>query len=620
MQWCLAINAMTLFVSTPALAAIAPTSPARATVQTKEDLPRFSYGIPKTATDLLISDEASFNAWAAKVANDVNATLAGYDIQDHKTLRDLLEQRLEYEILTNQNSAALATSARIRSLEEKPDEKLVSGLFEDALLKARIEVGRNEGKQFDRAFAARYSAAVSALPWAIVGNRLKEEKASAQVLTRNYALGVIQADVEPVVAQSHSIDARLAGEVLYVREALQLELPQRSAMLAALTREVVDHNVQKPDVWASRDVILTPADKLTPVIVGVWDSGTDLSLFPHQTYTDPHAANANAADAHGLAFDLDGRATSGVLFPLTAEQTAQYPTMLDDMKGFSDLNASVESPESDALKSKLATLTAPEVATYLERLDLFGLYSHGTHVAGIVARGNPAVRLAVARRTFDFRNIPEPPTEEAVHGRAVAYQTTVDWFRAHGVRVVNMSWHFSPDDYEKALELNGMGKDVTERKNLARKFFQIERDAFFNALKSAPGILFVCSAGNSNSDAGFDENAPSSFVLSNLLVVGAADQAGDEASFTSYGKTVVVDANGYQVPSFVPGGRILMRSGTSMASPNVTNLAAKLLALDPKLTPVELKGFIVRGATSSADGRRHNIDPKSSLALLQARH
>ena len=48
-----------------------------------------------------------------------------------------------------------------------------------------------------------------------------------------------------------------------------------------------------------------------------------------------------------------------------------------------------------------------------------------------------------------------------------------------------------------------------------------------------------------------------------------------------------VDANGYQVESFYPGGALIRESGTSMASPAVANLAAKLFALDPKLTPTE---------------------------------
>jgi subtilisin family serine protease len=97
------------------------------------------------------------------------------------------------------------------------------------------------------------------------------------------------------------------------------------------------------------------------------------------------------------------------------------------------------------------------------------------------------------------------------------------------------------------------------------------------------------------------------------------NQAGDETSFTSYGATVLVDADGYNVESYVPGGAKLRLSGTSMASPNVVNLAAKLLALDPALTPAQVIELIRRGATTSEDGRRHLIDEKRSVALLPAK-
>ena len=100
-------------------------------------------------------------------------------------------------------------------------------------------------------------------------------------------------------------------------------------------------------------------------------------------------------------------------------------------------------------------------------------------------------------------------------------------------------------------------------------------------------------------------------------VVGAVNQAGDETSFTSYGPTVVVDANGYEVESYVPGGAKVKLSGTSMASTNVTNLAAKLFAIDPSLTPAQAIELIRRGATTSDDGRRHLIDPKRSVEALR---
>ena len=103
-----------------------------------------------------------------------------------------------------------------------------------------------------------------------------------------------------------------------------------------------------------------------------------------------------------------------------------------------------------------------------------------------------------------------------------------------------------------------------------------------------------------------------------MITVGAVDKAGDEASFTSYGPTVVVHANGYQVDSVIPGGERLAESGTSMASPQVTNLAAKILAVNPKLTPPQVIAIIRDTAEKTADGRRTLINPKKALAAVEA--
>lgn len=126
--------------------------------------------------------------------------------------------------------------------------------------------------------------------------------------------------------------------------------------------------------------------------------------------------------------------------------------------------------------------------------------------------------------------------------------------------------------------------------------------------------MFVTAAGNANSDATFGEFIPSSIVLPNLLTVGAVDRAGDEAPFTSYGPTVAVHANGYQVESYLPGGKRVALSGTSMASPNVANLAAKLLAAKPALKPAEVIAIIRDTADKSSDGRRTLMNPAKAMA------
>jgi subtilisin family serine protease len=598
----------------------APTSslaqpPAKKVVKTENDLPRFNYPIAGTATDLLNSDDAAFNLFAAKVQADVDSVLNDYDIQDRATLRSLLGVRLTLQLLAgNQDQAALKTIAAIRDLEDKPDAKLLSGLRASAIIHARAATGQSSEPAFAEAFAKAYAASLKPLPWNIVGNRIKAAKSSAEIVSAALVLGGVQAEVEPGLAKTHQLSNDLAWGLVNDRFALKNIVPLKAATIEVLTQLVAVNNIQKPDIWQPREVTLADADKLTPVNVAIWDSGSDLSLFTGRTYTDPHPAAGG--DPHDLAFDLKGFPTHGYLLPLDSKQEEQYPSMRGELKGFSDLQLSIDSPEATALKQKLSTISAAQIPAFIEQLEFFGIFSHGTHVAGIAARGNPAIRLAVGRITFDWHNIPLPPSEELSRRAAADDQAYVDWFRANHIRVVNMSWGGGPADDESALEKNGMGKDAADRKQIANKLFAIEREGLYNAIKSAPEILFICAAGNADSNSTFNEMIPSSFKLPNLLAVGAVDQAGDEASFTSYGPTVLVDANGYQVESVIPGGDKLRMSGTSMASPNTVNLAAKLIALDPKLTPEQTIQLIVSGATASDDGRRHNIDEKHSVDLL----
>ena len=111
---------------------------------------------------------------------------------------------------------------------------------------------------------------------------------------------------------------------------------------------------------------------------------------------------------------------------------------------------------------------------------------------------------------------------------------------------------------------------------------------------------------NNNSDNTFDAGIPSSSELPNLVTFGAVDHAGGRTGFTSTGKNVRLYASGYNVASMVSGGAHVQESGTSMAAPQVTNLAAKLIAIDPKLTPAQTIALI----NESRSGRlaRHRDD------------
>lgn len=130
----------------------------------------------------------------------------------------------------------------------------------------------------------------------------------------------------------------------------------------------------------------------------------------------------------------------------------------------------------------------------------------------------------------------------------------------------------------------------------------------------------MAGAGNEDNNADFQEYIPAGLQADNLITVGAVDLGGREASFSSSGKSVVVHALGVEVDGLIPGGVRMRFSGTSMASPQVANLAAKLLALKPALTTAELKALILAGAERAPDaggqpGRVKLLNPRRSAAL-----
>ena len=192
---------------------------------------------------------------------------------------------------------------------------------------------------------------------------------------------------------------------------------------------------------------------------------------------------------------------------------------------------------------------------------------------------------------LDVEIIGDRPTIAQAYKDAASAVRTVDYFVEQGVKVVNMSWGGSLAGVEAALEQTGAPGTPEERRALARRIYDIGYKSLFEALRDAPGILFVISAGNSDANVAFDEWMPSSFKLPNVMVSGAVDQAGDETSFTSFGNSDVY-SNGFEVESYVPGGARLKMSGTSMSAPNMTNLAAKLWALYPDLTADENVDFV----------------------------
>jgi subtilisin family serine protease len=590
--------------------------PTKKTVNSQSDLPRFTYSVKGSASELVQAENATFEVFAKKVQADLDTIFRDYDIKDKSTLRALLSAKLDLQILAGQYQAGLETVDALRAMQEKPAAKLTTGLIYLAAMQSAIDAKTVTGSTFEQTFTKRYRDLVTVLPWDVVQDDIRSSYASSRVYTKPAALGYLKTELDPAVQKSGALDNLEAWDLINTRVDLELMIPLRQVRADVLKQYIAAHNVQKPDIWAARDVTLTNDQELTPVPVGIWDSGVDVSLFPNQLYSD---SKPTASGTHGLAFDDHGGPSTTWLYPLTDEQEKAYPEYRELIKGFMDIQYSIDSPEADAVQKKFDGLSADQMHEVFELNKVIGFYIHGTHCAGIAVRGNPAARLVVARFNDQLPDLPFPPTPEWAQRLGADFQQMSEYFRSRNVRVVNMSWSDDQQEFETWLSKTGGGRDPVERKKRAAELYGIWRNAIETAIKNSPNTLFVAAAGNSDSNAGFAGDVPASLHLPNLITVGAVNQAGDETSFTSYGDTVIVDADGYQVESYVPGGAKLKLSGTSMATPNVVNLAAKLFALDPSLTPPQVIELIRQGATTSDDGRRHLIDEQRSVALLQGK-
>ncbi len=604
------IRLLALFVACAfAAAAIAQTKPR---IEKAADVPRFSYHVEGSVEEV-IRDDAKFRRFAADVRRDVESVLAGYEIDDRATLRQLEGELAQLDYLDANPDAALQRLARIRELQDKPAEKLMSGLQMRAMIAAQRKVGDRTSEAYRTEAGSLIGAELARMPYEVVQNEVKEAKASAEIASEALTLGYVRNVLQPTVDKSGALSSELAPVVIGAKYRLVASLPLKQTLVAAYGGYLAAHKVDKPDIWAARDVALPPGRRYATVNVAVWDSGVDTALFGNRVVRDGGAPAL-------LAFDRYAKPASGELMPIPAELEHRIPQMKARLKGFSDLQSNIDSPEASEVKEYLSTLKPDEYKGAVEELGLAGGWMHGTHVAGIAMEGNPYARLVVGRIEYDWHLLPDPcPSRELVERDASNQMTYIDFFRRHHVRVVNMSWGGSVKGIEEQLELCNIGKTPGERKQIARDYFEIQKNALTQAFRSAPEILFVAAAGNSDENASFIEDIPAGISLPNLMAVGAVDKAGDEASFTSYGPTVVVHANGYQVESVIPGGEKLAESGTSMASPQIVNLAAKILAVNPKLTPPQVIALIRDTADKTPDGRRTLVNPKKAVAAAEAK-
>ena len=596
------------FTAAPALAqasgsGAAPTQAERKVITSADQLPRRSYTLAQLPSAYLSAPLAELKPLGAQLEADFLADLAAYDIKDPTTLREGYGALASLAQLRGDWAAVPGWTARARALHEKPAGRQTMGVLSD--LSAQQQLEKRDAAWLSAEVARRYGA----MNWAEVQDTVKSTRGGVETFNPDLIVGSFKAQLD-VMAKNGKMVVPTQVVLTIVNARMQMELlgPNKAAVVAGLQR-VLDANskaVAQADIWTPRTFSIPADAQAKPVLIGVWDSGVDLALF-------------KTAAAKGLAFTDEGQPSKDLLRSL-GEAEPRWPQLRSMVKGAMDQRAALDTPDSRQFRATLGSLKADEAKGFGEDMALAGLYIHGTHVAGIAVDGNPFAQVYAGTMLWSHKTEPAKPSEARSRLTAANYGTLVRGFKEAGVRVVNMSWRYGPSAHEMMMAFHNLGGTPEQRKAEALRLFKIERDALHAAIAAAPEILFVAGSGNEDNNADFQEYIPAGLQLPNLITAGAVDRAGSETSFSTFGKTVVVHANGFEVEAPVPGGVRLKLSGTSMASPQVANLAAKLIALKPELKPTEVKALILQGAErmSGADGKPNRvnlINPRKSAEL-----
>ncbi len=196
---------------------------------------------------------------------------------------------------------------------------------------------------------------------------------------------------------------------------------------------------------------------------------------------------------------------------------------------------------------------------YEESPDVRDVFYHGTHVAGIIAarmnNGRGIAGIAPGVRVMPL-GIFSPRGVGTYYDLIRALLYAAD----EGAAVINLSLGATSYSYGEALAV---------------------------AYAYARGAVLVAAAGNRASDRVF-------YPAAHPQVIGVAATRvnGQRPGFTNWGSYVDVVAPGVSIISTIPDDRYGVLSGTSMAAPHVSGLAALIRSRNPRLSPEEVRRLI----------------------------
>ena len=181
-------------------------------------------------------------------------------------------------------------------------------------------------------------------------------------------------------------------------------------------------------------------------------------------------------------------------------------------------------------------------------------HGHGTHVAGIIAKNTPHLRI-----------IPIKTLNKNGNGDLYAFIRGLYYAIDHRADVINMSFGITSDN-------------------------EMVREAVNEAISNDISII-AASGNNGSAHLLYPAN------YEDVISVGAYDQNEVKAQFSQYGDHLDFVAPGVDIWSSWLGGEYKLESGTSMATPFISKTVALIKSINPNLSATEIQEILITSAS-----------------------
>ncbi len=224
--------------------------------------------------------------------------------------------------------------------------------------------------------------------------------------------------------------------------------------------------------------------------------------------------------------------------------------------------------------------------------------AHGTQVAGVIIANHNLEGIAGIAPNVSIIPIAHPLRSHSLKS-AKELASGISYAWKQGADIINCSWGF-------------------HRKKKKFIYCRMLENALEDALvygRGGKGSIVVFAAGNIDINYPFNHKVfYPSYRISELLVVGSVkDSFGyNKTEDSSYGESLDVVAPGKDILTTNENNSTVIASGTSLAAPYVSGIAALILSVNPNLQREEVVSIIERTARNEVFGQNYIFNNESN--------